>query len=66
MSDKQAIPNPGSDEAILMGCICPVIDNNHGGGWRGDPNTFAIDRTCPVHLVSDYKYNSDSQEGSAT
>lgn len=23
-------PNPGSDEARLLGCNCPVLDNNHG------------------------------------
>lgn len=47
--------NPGHREAKLDGCLCPVIDNNHGeyppvppsedhprGGWviRGD---------CPMH-----------------
>lgn len=23
-------PNPGSDEALEAGCICPVMDNNRG------------------------------------
>lgn len=25
-------PNPGSREAVEMGCKCPVIDNHHGKG----------------------------------
>lgn len=42
-------PNPGSDEARALGCICAVLDNNHGrfapypdGGWW-------ITVGCPVH-----------------
>lgn len=23
-------PNPGSDEAVAMGCRCAVLDNGHG------------------------------------
>lgn len=23
-------PNPGSDAALALGCVCPVIDNAHG------------------------------------
>ena len=23
-------PNPGSPEAVKLGCICPVLDNCHG------------------------------------
>lgn len=23
-------PNPGSNEAIVNGCTCAVLDNNHG------------------------------------
>jgi len=40
-------PTPGSDEAIALGCICPVMDNGHGRG-RGD-GTFWIIEGCPVH-----------------
>lgn len=41
-------PNPGSDAAREQGCICAVMDNNHGlypafgGGWW-------ITAGCPVH-----------------
>lgn len=31
------IPNPGSNEAIDLGCTCPVLDNCRGKGVRGQP-----------------------------
>ena len=49
-------PNPGSDEAIGMGCTCPVLDNGHGAGcgWsiEGRP-VFWIEPGCPVHCSGD-------------
>jgi len=50
-----AVPNPGSDEAIMRGCTCPVIDNAHGRGYMGgarDENgttIFVYNCECPVH-----------------
>lgn len=41
-------PNPGSDEAIMMGCTCPVMDNNHGK-WPHWSGGFLIYAGCPVH-----------------
>lgn len=41
-------PNPGSDEAIKSGCLCPILDNNHGQGF-GDPQLFYINEECPLH-----------------
>jgi hypothetical protein len=45
--------NPGSDEAIKKGCICPVLDNGHGKGcgWNGDDGNpcFWITEGCPIH-----------------
>lgn len=57
MKDK---PNPGSDEAIKMGCTCPVLDNAHGGGDSvfgytdndGNP-CFWINAKCPIHGTTD-------------
>jgi len=40
-------PTPGSDEAIALGCCCPVLDNGHGRG-RGD-GTFWVIEGCPLH-----------------
>lgn len=42
-------PNPGSPEAIALGCTCPVIDNGHGRGYYGQPNVFVYTVGCPVH-----------------
>lgn len=45
-------PNPGSDEAIEAGCLCPVMDNAHGKGCfvdeEGNP-AFWISKECPIH-----------------
>ncbi len=45
------LPNPGSDEALDLGCRCPVLDNHHGRGlvlgakevvwWQA--------KGCPLH-----------------
>lgn len=45
-----AVPNPGSDEAVARGCTCPVIDNAHGRGFRGSPWQFVMVAGCPLHM----------------
>lgn len=45
------IPNPGSNEAVEKGCTCPVLDNAHGKGARGDPDLFWINKDCPIHGI---------------
>ena len=41
------VPNPGSNEALRLGCKCPVLDNACG---RGLPNgTFWFTAECPLH-----------------
>ena len=47
MSDK--IPDPGTEEAIEMGCTCPVMDNEYGRGWCGQEGVFVFNMGCPVH-----------------
>lgn len=50
-----APPNPGSSEAIKLGCTCPVIDNGYGKGYMGgakgkDGGTvFVYTLGCPLH-----------------
>lgn len=44
-----AVPNPGSNEAIAKGCTCPVIDNGHGRGYYGQPGVYVYTVGCPVH-----------------
>lgn len=44
-------PNPGSKEAIDLGCTCAIMDNRYGQGvpdGKGSAN-FWITRGCPVH-----------------
>ena len=52
------VPNPGSDEAGALGCLCPVIDNAHGrgaygGGVIGEDGQPLFWRRddCPLHGV---------------
>ena len=44
-------PNPGSKEAREQGCLCPVLDNEHGKGYLGDGKQFGfvINENCPLH-----------------
>jgi len=44
-------PNPGSDEAVAMGCECPVIDNHYGRGYHGVAGEFCFNMSCPVHNI---------------
>ena len=44
-------PNPGSNEALSLGCTCPVMDNGHGRGNMGQPHVFVYSVGCPVHDV---------------
>ncbi len=46
------IPPPGSDEAIELGCLCPVLDNGRGRGMFKDKDgqpVFWINGYCPLH-----------------
>ena len=45
-----AVPTPGSDEAVAKGCSCPVSDNARGQGIpdRGEV-VFWISAGCPLH-----------------
>jgi len=42
-------PNPGSEEARKLGCICPVMDNSHGYGYLGQKDVFVYRDDCPLH-----------------
>ena len=46
---KKDIPNPGSDEALALNCLCAVMDNGHGRGYMGQPNVFVINTDCKLH-----------------
>lgn len=44
-----AVPNPGSDEALAQGCTCPRMDNARGRGYMCLGDMFVIQDGCPVH-----------------
>lgn len=47
---KDGTPNPGSDEAIEIGCECPVLDNAHGReGALSRVRGWIVVVGCPVH-----------------
>lgn len=49
--DKPEWPNPGSDEAGKAGCRCPILDNEHGRGYMGQPGLFVMSFDCPLHGI---------------
>lgn len=42
-------PKPGSPEAIDAGCLCAVLDNNHGKYPPRPPDGWWINGACPLH-----------------
>jgi hypothetical protein len=46
---SDARPNPGSDDALAAGCLCPVMDNNQGkwAPWPGEGWWIRV--SCPLH-----------------
>lgn len=40
---------PGSAIAVADGRKCPVIDNHHGKGYRGDGKSFVLSQDCTMH-----------------
>jgi hypothetical protein len=49
--DKANTPNPGSPEAVAAGCICPVLDNNHGSFAPFADEGWWLNGRCPVHVL---------------
>lgn len=49
MNEPMEKPNPGSEKARLMGCICAVLDNNHGRVAPDPPDGWWITAGCPLH-----------------
>jgi hypothetical protein len=44
-------PNPGSAQAVNLGCRCPVIQNHWGAGVKqlGGGRKFWVAEECPLH-----------------
>jgi hypothetical protein len=55
MKKEKQLPNPGSKQAVALGCTCPISDNNHGEGFPGFLSDvfggacFVMNGDCPVH-----------------
>lgn len=49
------IHNPGSPEAIAIGCTCPADQNANGVGYYSLPGKFVYTIGCPVHPLSGIK-----------
>lgn len=51
-TSTNAVPAPGSAEAIARGCRCPVIDNHHGIGRPTlNGRVYVIVAGCPLHAA---------------
>lgn len=46
---SEPTPNPGSDEAVALGCLCPRMDNAYGKGYMCIPGKFWINESCLLH-----------------
>lgn len=49
-------PDPGTGQAVGLGCTCPVTDNHNGDGYRGgnglrwdEGGRYVIYTDCPIH-----------------
>lgn len=47
----QPKPNPGSQLAREMGCVCPVLDNNHGEFAPAPPDGWYVSEDCELHVA---------------
>lgn len=62
-------PKPGSDEAVKLGCACPVMDNHHGAGFPaldedgGRRTAYWIAAQCPLHGTKPYPEVVVEQQG---
>lgn len=56
-------PNPGSDEAVKLGCLCPCSDNAYGigaQGTSGENAIFWVNGDCPLHGIRSFEDLADA------
>lgn len=49
MQEEEPRPKPGSEAALDAGCLCAVLDNNHGRYPPFPPDGWWITYGCPLH-----------------
>ena len=51
-----AAPNPGTRDAVINGCSCPVIENCYGKGRYADGSKYGwfVYPDCPLHKMGDW------------
>ena len=61
------LPNPGSDAAIKLGCLCPIVDNHYGRGVPMKDGTAAFwqNAVCPVHRLTPHPEDFRAENGDA-
>ena len=54
-------PPPGSNEAIELGCRCPVMDNRYGAGAyiKDNEPIFWYSLDCNIHYPENKKEDSN-------
>ena len=59
---SEGSPNPGSKEAVALGCTCPVIDNHYGEGVPdGEGGThWWHNGSCEIHGLEKLEQEDDS------
>ena len=48
--EKPTVPNPGSVDAGIIGCTCPVVANGFGRGTQFGRGFFVYAGDCPIHI----------------
>lgn len=54
------MPNPGTPEAVALGCHCPIYDNRHGVEVPGHEGWWIV-LGCPVHAPTETAVVDDSE-----
>lgn len=53
VNEVEKTPSPGSQEALNLGCLCAVIDNCYGRGYRFMKGVYVMVAECPLHGDND-------------
>lgn len=66
----ETTPNPGSNEAVEQGCICPRVDNGWGQGVLMvlgglEAVRFVTNLNCPLHGTGPQDDDGVAHQGQA-